>query len=92
MPDFAAILVAALRANELSGEYRHAVPPLRILELGLHEIKHILLYDGLMAVLDMVLRDLSVVWLSLLCQKVRAVGLLQDRLMYGYGRDYYGLW
>ena len=78
VPDFASIFVAALRADELPGEHCHAVPPAVVLEQCLHEIKHILLDDGLMAVFDMVLWDLSVVGPALLGQEVRVVGLLED--------------
>ena len=76
VPDLASVFVAALRADELPGKDRHAVTPVVVLEQRLHEIEHILLDDGLMAVFDVVFGDLSVVGPALLGQKVRAVGLL----------------
>ena len=84
MPHLGAVPASAVAAHDFAGEDADGAEPVLTRrssgQFGLNQGKGLLVDDGCMIVLDVVLRHLAVVLLFLLCQKVRRVNLLQQRI------------
>jgi len=84
MPDLASVEAATVRAYNPAGEHAaSAVPTSKLhaaLDLHLHQLKNLGTDDGWVAVPDVILRKLALIFLHLLREEVRAEGLLQNRM------------